>query len=115
MIRRVRLDDREVHIIGAETLVGFNMKRENVKVIGDNGKAIGEGTLTVPDYSKPYIFFGDIRETGSGEYFLEDECGLQGGLSADEAREISSDLFRAARYVEEKGWEQEDTGAYENG
>lgn len=49
---------------------------------------------------KPFISFFWVRHDGE-EYYLDEDCSVDGGFYADEAEIISGELKKAARYCRE--------------
>ena len=62
--------------------------------------ANGMYQVTYDRRSKPYIDFVDVRQN-QGEFYLDEDSPVEGGLSANFAKQIYEELGKAIDYMEE--------------
>lgn len=94
------LEGKEAHILGEYVGVVWNTKRQKKTIKGEDGLEY-VAYMPVRD-GEPYIDFLWIREM-DGEVFEDEDCPVDGGLSAKEALKVSKELVLAVEYLKTVG------------
>ena len=91
----------ELHMIGEYVAVRWNLKKEQRELKGDDG--LTYKAVAYVRSSGPYISFASIRKI-NGEEFVDEDSPVDGGISAEFAKEILPELQWAIDYIDRKGW-----------
>jgi len=94
------LPEKEVHMLGDYVGVAWNTKLKKKTLKGEDGLTY---TAVVPVRDgEPYIDFLWIRgtdEDGEGEIWEDEDSPVDGGLSAEQALQVSRELALAVEYL----------------
>ena len=90
------LPEKEVHMLGDYVGVVWNTTRKKKTIRGEDG-------LTYEAYApvrsgEPYIEFLDIR-TDDADVWEDEDSPVDGGLSGEEALQVSQELAFAVEYL----------------
>ena len=89
------INGRELHMMGEFVCVAWNIKE-----IKHSNTVAGVYRVAFDRLSEPYIDFVDVRRN-QGDFYLDKDSPVEGGLSADFAKQIYDELGRAIDYIEE--------------
>jgi hypothetical protein len=92
-----RLHSKEVHMFGDYVGVVWNTEQKKRTIIGEDGLAYSAQVAVRS--GEPYIDFVWIRGEDADEPWEDEDSPVEGGLDADSAVQIATELQRAAIYL----------------
>lgn len=92
-----QFDETELHMVGRYVAVRWNTREIKRKIKGDDGTTY-TALVTERDHG-PYISFVTLRESRKGEYYLDEDSPVDGGISASEAERVVKELTWAVEYI----------------
>src|SRR3990167_2695925 len=92
---------KEIHMVGEHVGICWTLRSETRTIKGEDGKTYRADVYTRG--TKPYIYFVWLR--GAEESYWEDDDNVgRGGMIAQTAVQVSTELARAAKYLTEGDW-----------
>jgi len=103
-IRILENSEQEAHVIGNYVCVCWNLRRTAQIIQYDSYTGLPiVGGVTWERDNNPYISFTSIGEH-EGNYYADEDCSVEGGLSASEALELTEEIIAAIRYIQSLGY-----------